>query len=101
MSFECGHCGFKNNETQPGGKMEEKVVCITLTVHTKHDLNRQVVKFDYTCVKLVELDFEITSVFKKRVGDGTSTMFYCYSFHYWMFMYVKTRTIYENLTCDM
>jgi len=60
-SFECGHCGFKNNEIQPGGTMEEKGVRITLAVQSERDLNRQVVKSDYTSVKIVELDFEIPS----------------------------------------
>jgi len=59
MSFECGHCGFKNNEIQPGRTVEEKGVRITLTIHSERDLNRQVVKSDYTSVKIVELDFEI------------------------------------------
>ena len=59
MSFECGRCGFKNNEIQLGGTMEEKGVRITLTVQSERDLNRQVVKSDYTSVKIVELDFEI------------------------------------------
>lgn len=61
MSFECEHCGFKNNEIQPGGKMEEKGLRITLCVKSERDLNRQVVKSDYTSVKIVELDFEIPS----------------------------------------
>lgn len=65
MSFECEHCGCKNNEIQPGGKMEEKGVRITLTVQSEHDLNRQVVKSDYTSVKIVELDFEIPAQSQK------------------------------------
>jgi zinc finger protein len=89
MSFECRHCGFKNNEIQPGGEVEEKGIRITLTVQSECDLNRQVVKFDYTSVKIVELDFEIPSQSQKGVGDGTSIMFCCYIFHYWMFMYVN------------
>ena len=59
MSFECGHCGFKNNEIHPGGTVAEKGVRITLTIQSECDLNRQVVKSDYTSVKIVELDFEI------------------------------------------
>ena len=66
ISCEFGHCGFKNNEIQPGRKMEEKGICITLTVHSECDLNRQVVKFDYSCVKLVESSFEIPSQSSKR-----------------------------------
>jgi C4-type Zn-finger protein len=40
MSFECGHCGFKNNEIQWGGKMEDRGFRVTLTVQSEHDLNR-------------------------------------------------------------
>ena len=65
MSFECGHCGFKNNEIQLGGKMEEKGFRITLIVQSEHDLNRQVVKSDYTSVKIVELNFKIPAQSQK------------------------------------
>ncbi|PSN56885.1 Zinc finger protein ZPR1 [Blattella germanica] len=65
MSFECEHCGFKNNEIQPGGKVDEKGISITLHVQAERDLNRQVVKSDYTSVKIVELDFEIPAQSQK------------------------------------
>lgn len=65
MSFECEHCGFKNNEIQSGGKIEERGVRITLKVQTERDLNRQVIKSDYTSVKIVELDFEIPAQSQK------------------------------------
>lgn len=65
MSFECQHCGYKNNEIQPGGTLEEKGIRITLTVKSVKDLNRQVCKSDYTCVKIPELDFEIPSMSQK------------------------------------
>jgi zinc finger protein len=65
MSFECEHCGFKNNELQPGGKIEERGVRVTLNVQTESDLNRQVVKSDYTSVKIMELDFEIPAQSQK------------------------------------
>ncbi|KAK6642710.1 hypothetical protein RUM43_004212 [Polyplax serrata] len=65
MSFECEHCGFRNNEIQPGGQIEEKGIRITLTVTSPSDLNRQVCKSDYTSVKIPELDFEIPSMSQK------------------------------------
>ena len=65
MSFDCEHCGFKNNEVQPGGKVDEKGVRIKLKVQNEQDLNRQVVKSDYTSVKIVELDFEIPAQSQK------------------------------------
>ncbi|XP_069675200.1 zinc finger protein ZPR1 [Periplaneta americana] len=70
MSFECEHCGFKNNEIQPGGKVDEKGIRITLTVEKEQDLNRQVVKSDYTSVRIVELDFEIPA--QSQRGEVTT-----------------------------
>ncbi|KAL0278922.1 UNVERIFIED_CONTAM: hypothetical protein PYX00_000598 [Menopon gallinae] len=65
MSFECEECGYRNNEIQPGGQIEEKGVRITLRVTSSADLNRQVCKSDYTSVKIPEVDFEIPSQSQK------------------------------------
>lgn len=65
MSFHCDHCGFENNEIKPGGEIEAKGCTITLAVKNVEDLNRRVVKSDYTSVKFVELDFEIPSQSQK------------------------------------
>ncbi|XP_015610065.1 zinc finger protein ZPR1 [Cephus cinctus] len=65
MSFECEHCGFQNNEIQSGGKIAEKGIRQTLKVSTPRDLNRQIVKSDYTSVKIPELDFEIPAQSQK------------------------------------
>lgn len=59
ISFECEKCGFKNNEIQSGGRIEEKGIRITLNVVNEDDLNRTLVKSDWTAVKIPELDFEI------------------------------------------
>ncbi|KYM95480.1 PREDICTED: zinc finger protein ZPR1 [Cyphomyrmex costatus] len=59
MSFECEHCGYQNNEIQSGGKITEKGIKLTLQVATLQDLNRQVVKSDYTSIHIPHLDFEI------------------------------------------
>lgn len=59
MSFDCEHCGYQNNEIQSGGKIAEKGIKITLQVTTPQDLNRQVVKSDYTSIHIPHLDFEI------------------------------------------
>ena len=45
MSFHCEHCGFKNNEIQSGGVIQEKGVRITVTVANERDLSRQVPAF--------------------------------------------------------
>jgi len=65
MSFECEHCGYQNNEIQSGGKIAEKGIKITLQVVTSQDLNRQIVKSDYTSIHIPHLDFEIPSQSQK------------------------------------
>lgn len=65
MSFNCEECGYQNNEIQSGATLAEKGIKIILNVQTKDDLNRQVVKTDYTSVKIVELDFEIPAKSQK------------------------------------
>lgn len=70
MSFDCEHCGFQNNEIQNSGKIAEKGIRITLQVKTPRDLNRQVVKSDYTSVKIPSLDFEIPS--RSQRGEITT-----------------------------
>lgn len=70
MSFECEHCGYRNNEIQSGGKTAEKGIKITLQVATSQDLNRQVVKSDYTSIRIPHLDFEIPAQSQK--GEVTT-----------------------------
>lgn len=70
MSFNCEHCGFENNEIKPGGEIEAKGCKITLRLSTQNDLNRRIVKSDYTSVRFVELDFEIPAQSQK--GEVTT-----------------------------
>ncbi|KAJ8941365.1 hypothetical protein NQ314_010428 [Rhamnusium bicolor] len=70
MSFACEQCGYKNNELQSGAPVADKGIKITLIVKSEKDLNRQVVKSDYTSIKLVELDFEIPAQSQK--GEVTT-----------------------------
>ncbi|XP_063235643.1 zinc finger protein ZPR1 [Bacillus rossius redtenbacheri] len=70
MSFSCEKCGFKNNEMQSGGKVEEKGGHIVLRVASPSDLNRQVVKSDFTSVQIPELEFEIPAQSQK--GEVTT-----------------------------
>lgn len=65
MSFTCEHCGFENNEIKPGGEIEPNGCKITLRVTNERDLNRRIVKSDYTSVRFVELDFEIPAQSQK------------------------------------
>ncbi|XP_050556691.1 zinc finger protein ZPR1 [Spodoptera frugiperda] len=70
MSFSCEHCGYQNNELQPGGSVAERGVRWALRVEGAEDLNRQVVKSDYTSVRIPSLDFEIPAQSQK--GEVTT-----------------------------
>ncbi|XP_061381703.1 zinc finger protein ZPR1 isoform X2 [Danaus plexippus] len=70
MSFNCEHCGFENNEIQPGGAYAELGVRWKLNIQESRDLNRQVVKSDHTAVIIPELDFEIPALSQK--GEVTT-----------------------------
>ncbi|XP_017768531.1 PREDICTED: zinc finger protein ZPR1 [Nicrophorus vespilloides] len=70
MSFSCERCGYQNNEIQSGGQVAEKGIRLKLSVEKTDDLNRQVVKSDFTSVKIVELDFEIPA--KSQKGEVTT-----------------------------
>lgn len=70
MSFECEHCGFENNEIQRGGQIMEKGIRITVKVNGQVDLDRNVVKSDYTGIKIPCLDFEIPP--RSQRGDITT-----------------------------
>jgi zinc finger protein len=59
MSFQCDHCGYKNNEIQSGGKVQEQGIRYVVKITDKKDLNRQVVKSEYASIRIPEVDFEI------------------------------------------
>lgn len=59
MSFECDHCGCKNNEVQSGDKIQEKGVLIQVCVTSPIDLSRQIIKSDYATVKIPEIELEV------------------------------------------
>ncbi|RNF12405.1 putative zinc-finger protein ZPR1 [Trypanosoma conorhini] len=58
-SFECPHCGERNNEVSFGGTFGPKAVRYELEVKSKKDLDRQVVKSDFATVRIPQLDLEI------------------------------------------
>nr|CAG4646285.1 EOG090X06TU [Macrothrix elegans] len=70
MSFECEHCGYKNNEIQSGERIQEKAVHYECKISNSQDLNRQVVKSDYATVKIPEVEFEIPPQSKR--GEVTT-----------------------------
>lgn len=87
MSFSCDHCGFENNEIQNPGKINDKGIKIKLTVSTNKDLNRQVVKSDYTSIKIPKLDFEIPSQSQKG-GEYFIFIFIISSMAYIQYMFM-------------
>ena len=58
-SFECTHCGFRNNEVQFGGKIADFGVKYEMRVVNAIQMNRNVVKSDHATIRVPELDLEI------------------------------------------
>jgi zinc finger protein len=58
-SFECPHCGERNNEVTFGGVFGPKKVRYELQVRGKKDLDRQVVKSEFATITIPELQLEI------------------------------------------
>jgi len=79
MSFECGICGFKNNEIQSGDKIQEKGHVFKCSIITQADLNRQVIKSDYAAVKIPEIDFEIPPSKRGEITTVEGIMSRCIS----------------------
>ncbi|MCP9262753.1 Zinc finger protein ZPR1 [Dirofilaria immitis] len=70
MSFNCGHCGYSNNELQSGEAVQEHGIEIVLHVKNLSDLNRQVIKSEYAEVEIRELELTIPS--KSQPGEITT-----------------------------
>ena len=58
-SFKCENCGFKNNEVQFAGELPDYGVDILFRVMSPEDLNRELVKSEFTKIFIEELDLEI------------------------------------------
>ncbi|KAK6045188.1 ZPR1 zinc finger domain protein [Cooperia oncophora] len=83
MSFECPHCGFRNNEIQSGEAVQEHGTEVVLRVQEQVDLRRQMVRSEYATIEVPELELvipakthpgEVTTVegVLERVGAGLS-----------------------------
>ncbi|EPB71533.1 ZPR1 zinc finger domain protein [Ancylostoma ceylanicum] len=70
MSFECPHCGFKNNEIQSGEAVQEHGTEIVLRVLEEDDLRRQLVKSEYASIEVPELELVIPA--KTQPGEVTT-----------------------------
>ncbi|XP_053308158.1 zinc finger protein ZPR1 [Spea bombifrons] len=64
-SFSCDACSWSNTEIQSAGRIQEQGVRYTLSVRSKQDVNREVVKTDYATTRIPELDFEIPACTQK------------------------------------
>merc|ERR1711936_772490 len=58
MSFSCPHCGYRDNQIQPGSEIQEKGIRLTLKVDGAKMMNRQIVKQGSASVLIKELEFE-------------------------------------------
>lgn len=58
-SFECTHCGERNNEVSFGGTFGPKKTRYELQVKNKADMDRQVVKSEFATLSIPELQLEI------------------------------------------
>uniref|UniRef100_A0A8V5H660 Zinc finger protein ZPR1 n=1 Tax=Melopsittacus undulatus TaxID=13146 RepID=A0A8V5H660_MELUD len=66
-SFTCGSCSWANTEIQAAGRIQERGVRYSLTVSSRQDMDRQVVKTDCATARIPELDFEIPAFSQKGV----------------------------------
>jgi len=74
MSFSCPHCGFNNNEIQPGAPLQDKGCRIELKVERAEDLNRQIIKSEHATFKILENEFEIPPTTQRGISSTTEGM---------------------------
>merc|ERR1711963_573962 len=58
-SFACELCGFKNNNIQSGGAVQDQGIIYKVKIRENVDLSRQVVRSEYATVTIPEIDLEI------------------------------------------
>ncbi|XP_030382626.1 zinc finger protein ZPR1 [Scaptodrosophila lebanonensis] len=59
MSFKCDHCGATNNELQSASEIQKSGIRIELLVKSVSDLNRRVVRSDFSSLTIPEVELEI------------------------------------------
>ena len=64
-SFNCDHCGERNNEVTFGGEIQLQGCRYELLVTCAEDLDRQLIKSDSATIRIVEIDFEIPPATQK------------------------------------
>ncbi|XP_056399216.1 zinc finger protein ZPR1 isoform X2 [Hyla sarda] len=64
-SFNCDSCNWSNTEIQSAGRIQDQGVRYSLSVRSKRDVDREVVKTDYATMRIPEIDFEIPACTQK------------------------------------
>ncbi|KAF2266962.1 zinc finger protein-like protein zpr1 [Lojkania enalia] len=59
MSTVCEHCGYRSNEVKTGGEVPELGRRITLSVDTKEDLSRDILKAESCAMSCPELNLSV------------------------------------------
>ncbi|KAF1830603.1 zinc finger protein-like protein zpr1 [Decorospora gaudefroyi] len=59
MSTVCEHCGYRSNEVKTGGAVPDKGRRITVTVDTKEDLSRDILKSESCAMSCLELNLSV------------------------------------------
>ncbi|KAF2652894.1 zf-ZPR1-domain-containing protein [Lophiostoma macrostomum CBS 122681] len=59
MSTVCEHCGYRSNECKTGGEVPAKGRRITLSVQTKEDLSRDILKAESCAMSCPELNLSV------------------------------------------
>ena len=67
MSFSCEYCEFSNNEIMPGTPIQPTGVKFLVTVKSREDLNRQVVRSENSAFGIPDIEFEAPSTQAKGV----------------------------------
>ncbi|PYH96597.1 zinc finger protein ZPR1 [Aspergillus ellipticus CBS 707.79] len=58
-SFECEHCHFKDNSVKSASQIQEKGTKYTLEAENENDLQRQVIRSDFSTFKVESLGIEM------------------------------------------
>ena len=61
MATVCDHCGYRTSDVKTGGEIPLKGKRITLQVHTKEDLSRDILKSETCTLRSHELGLEVQS----------------------------------------
>ncbi|KAL5120226.1 nucleolar zinc-finger protein [Pleosporales sp. CAS-2024a] len=59
MSTVCDHCGYRSNEVKTGGEVPEQGRRITVSVETKEDLSRDILKSESCAMSCPELNLSV------------------------------------------